>query len=73
MRLALLAAALLAACVIVQSSGMLLLIFWLARIRDVLESPKVVRRMGLLLRLFVLIVLLHRTVQVVLWALSSAR
>ena len=68
MRLALLAVALLAACVVVQSSGMLLLIFWLARIRDVLESPNVVRRMGLLLRLFVLIVVLH-LVQVVLWAL----
>jgi hypothetical protein len=73
MRLALLAAALLAACVIVQSSGMLLLIRWLAHIRSVLESPNVARRIGFLLRLFVLIVLLHRTVQVVLWALSSAR
>ena len=68
MRLALLAVALLAACVIVQGSGMLLLIFWLARIRNVLESPSVVRRMGLLLRVFVSIVLLH-LVQVVLWAL----
>jgi hypothetical protein len=56
MRLALLAAALLAACVIVQSSGMLLLIRWLARIRNILESPNVARRIGFLLRLFVLIV-----------------
>jgi uncharacterized membrane-anchored protein len=46
MRLALLAVALLAACVIVQSSGMLLLIRWLARIRNVLESPNVARRIG---------------------------
>jgi hypothetical protein len=68
MRLALLAAALLAACVIVQSSGMLLLIRWLGRIRDVLESPGVVRHMGLLLRLFMLIVVMH-LVQVVVWAL----
>ncbi len=50
MRLALLALALLAACVIVQSAGMLLLINWLARVRHVLESPSARRRVGLLLR-----------------------
>src|SRR5262245_47219297 len=67
MRLALVALALLAACVIVQSAGMLLLIHWLTRLRDVLESPKVHRRVGLLLRVFVWIVLLH-LIQVGLWA-----
>jgi len=67
MRLALLALALLAACVIVQSAGMLLLIHWLARVRHVLESPSVPRRIGLLLRLFVWIVLLH-LIQIGLWA-----
>jgi voltage-gated potassium channel len=67
MRLALLALALLAACVIVQIAGMLLLIHWLARVRHILESPRVLRRAGLLLRLFVWIVLLH-ILQVSLWA-----
>ena len=67
MRLALLALALLSACVIVQSAGMLLLIHWLARVQDVLESPSARRRVGLLLRLFVGIVLLH-LIQVGLWA-----
>jgi voltage-gated potassium channel len=67
MRLALLALAVLAACVIVQIAGMLLLIRWLTRARHVLESPNVRRRALLLLRLFVLIVLLH-LLQVGLWA-----
>jgi hypothetical protein len=67
MRLALLALALLAACVIIQSAGMLLVIHWLARVRHVLESPNVGRRVGLLLRLFVWIILLHLT-QIGLWA-----
>ncbi len=67
MHLALLALALLAACVIVQSAGMLLLIHWLARVRDVVESRSAFRRTGLLLRLFVFIVLLH-LIQVGLWA-----
>jgi hypothetical protein len=52
MRLALVALAPLAVCVIVQSAGMLLLIRWLSRVRHVLESPSVYRRVGLLLRLF---------------------
>ena len=68
MRLALLALALLAACVIVQSAGMLLLIHWLARARQVLESPRVLRRVAFLVRLFVWIVLLH-LIQVGLWAI----
>jgi len=59
MRLALLAFSLLAACVIVQSTGMLLLIHWLARVPHLIESPKARRRAGLLLGLFVCIVLLH--------------
>jgi hypothetical protein len=67
MRLALLAVALLAACVIVQSAGMLLLIHWLARVHHVLESPSARRRSGLLLALFLSIVLLH-LIQVGLWA-----
>ena len=67
MPLALLALALLAACVIVQSTGMLLLIHWLARLRQVLESPSARRRVWLLLRLFAWIVLLH-LIQVGLWA-----
>ena len=67
MRLALLALALLAACVIVQSAGMLLLIHWLARVNHVLDSPSARRRVGLLLRLFLWIVLLH-LIQVGLWA-----
>jgi hypothetical protein len=67
MRLALLALALLAACVIVQSAGMLLLIHWLARVHHVLESPSARRRFGVLLALFLSIVFLHLT-QVSLWA-----
>ena len=67
MGLALLALALLTACVIVQSMGMLLLIHWLARVNRLLESPSVHRRVGLLLGLFVWIVLLH-LIQVGLWA-----
>ena len=67
MHLALLALVLLAACVIIQSAVMLLLIHWLARVHHVLESPSVRRRGGLLLRLFVSIVLLH-LLQVGLWA-----
>lgn len=67
MWLALLAFALLAACVIIQSLGMLLLIHWLARIRHVLESRSTLRRVALLLRLFVWIVFLH-LMQVALWA-----
>jgi hypothetical protein len=67
MRLAVLAFALLAACVIVQSAGMLLLIHWLARIPHVLASPSALRRLGLLLRLFVGVVLLH-LLQIGLWA-----
>ncbi len=69
MWLALLAMALLAACVIIQSLGMLLLIHWLARIRRVLESRSTPRRVGLLLRLFVWIVALH-LMQVGLWAVA---
>ena len=69
MRLTLLSLGLLAACVIVQSAGMLLLIRWLARVRRIIESPSpsVLRGVGLLLRLFVWIVLLH-LIQVGLWA-----
>src|SRR5215831_17468748 len=67
MRLALLAVALLTACVIVQSAGMLLLIHWLARVHHVLESPSARRRFALLLALFLSIVLLH-LIQVSLWA-----
>src|SRR5262245_16732726 len=67
MGLALLALALLAACVIVQSVGILVLIHGLARLNHVLESPSVRRRVGLLLGLFVWIVLLH-LIQVSLWA-----
>ena len=62
-----LAVALLATCVIVQSVGMLVLIHWLARVRRVLESPSTPRRVALLLRLFLGIVLLH-LIQVGLWA-----
>ncbi len=68
MRLTLLAISLLAACVTVQSVGMLLLIHWLAGLRHLIESRSAIRRIGLLLRLFVSIVLLH-LVQVGLWAL----
>jgi voltage-gated potassium channel len=67
MYLAVVALAVVAACVIVQSVGMLLLIHWLARVRHVLESRSAPRRVGLLLRLFVWIVLLH-VIQVGLWA-----
>jgi len=67
MRLALVALALLAACVIVQSAGMLVLIHWLAGVRQVLESPSAPRRSWLLLRVFLGIVLLH-LIQVGLWA-----
>jgi Ion channel len=67
MPLTLVALALLAACVVVQSVGMLVLIHWLTRLRRVLESPSAIRRVGLLVRLFLWIVLLHLT-QVGLWA-----
>ena len=67
MHLALVALALLAACVMVQIAGMLLLIHWLARVNRLLESPSVHRRVGLLLGLFVWIVLLH-LIQVSVWA-----
>jgi voltage-gated potassium channel len=66
-RLVLLAVALLATCVIVQSLGMLVLIRWLSRVRRVLESRSTYLRVALLLRLFIGIVLLH-LVQVGLWA-----
>src|SRR5436305_13515967 len=46
---------------------MLVLIHWLARVRQVLESPSTPRRVALLLRLFLGIVLLH-LIQVGLWA-----
>jgi hypothetical protein len=58
---------LLSASVIVQSTGMVLLIHWLTRIRHVLESRSMLRRMGLLVRLFLCIALLH-LIQVGLWA-----
>ena len=67
MQLAVIALALLAACVVVQSLGMLLLIHWLARARHVLESPSTLRRMTLLLCLMVSIALLH-LIQIGLWA-----
>ena len=67
MPLTLVALALLAACVVVQSVGMLALIHWLTRLRRVLESPSAIRRVGLLVRLFLRIVLLH-LIQVGLWA-----
>src|SRR5262249_39840951 len=67
MYLAVIALALLATCVIVQSVGMLLLIHWLARVRHILESPRTPSRVMLLLRLFVAIVLLH-LIQIGLWA-----
>jgi len=71
-RLVLLAVALLATCVIVQSLGMLVLIRWLARLRRVLESRSTYLRVALLLRLFVGIVLLHLT-EVGLWAVVFLR
>src|SRR5262249_23485564 len=67
MWLAPLALTLLAACVIGQSLGVLVLIPWLARVRPVLESPSILAAPELLLRLFVTIVLLH-LIQVGRWA-----
>lgn len=67
MYLAVIAFALLAACVIVQSLGMLVLIHWLARVRYILESSSTLSRVMLLLRLIVSIVFLH-LVQIGLWA-----
>jgi hypothetical protein len=67
MHLVLIALALLAACVIVQSLGTLAMIHWLARVRQVFESSYVVRRVGLLLGVFTFIVLLH-LIQITLWA-----
>ena len=67
MHLVLIALALLAACVIVQSLGTLAMIHWVARVRQVFESPNVVRRVGLLLGIFMFIVLLH-LIQIALWA-----
>ena len=67
MYLAVIAFALLAACVIVQSLGMLLLIHWLTRVRHILDSPSTLRRVALLLRLIISIVVLH-LIQIGLWA-----
>jgi hypothetical protein len=67
MLLALLGLALLVACVMVQSLGMLLLIHRLSRLRGVIESPRTVRRMGLLVGVFLGIAALH-LVQIGLWA-----
>ena len=67
MHLVLIALALLAACVIVQSLATLVMIQWIARARQVFESRYVVRRVGLLLGLFMFIVLLH-LIQITLWA-----
>src|SRR5690349_15827596 len=67
MHLVLLGLALLATCVIIQSVGMLALIHWLVRVRRILESKSTLRRVALLLRLFLGIVLLH-LIQVGLWA-----
>ena len=43
------------------------MIHWVARVRQVFESPNVVRRVGLLLGIFTFIVLLH-LIQIALWA-----
>ena len=67
MLLTLLALTMLTTCVIIQSAGMVVLIHWLAGIRQVLESPSAPRRIGLLLRLFGCIVVLH-LIQVGVWA-----
>ena len=67
MHLVLIALALLAACVIVQTLGTLVMIHWIARVRRVLESPNVDRHVGFLLCLFMFIVLLH-LIQIALWA-----
>jgi hypothetical protein len=66
--LVLLAIALLAACVVVQSVGMIFLVHWLARLRHVIEGTSAPRRVWLLLRLFLGIVLLHLS-QIGLWGL----
>src|SRR5436305_12182209 len=71
-RLVLLAVALLATCVTVQSLGMLVLIRWLSRVCRVLESRSTYLRVALLLRLFVGIVPLH-LLQVGLSAVGSWR
>src|SRR5262245_310815 len=67
MSLLLLALVVLAACVIIQSVGMLVLIHWLARLRRVIESTSAPRRVALLLRLFLWIVFLH-LLQIGVWA-----
>lgn len=69
MGLVVLALGLLAACVVVQSLGMLLLIHRLAHLRRVVESPSWPRRAALLVGLFVLIAVLH-LVQIGLWAVA---
>ena len=67
MYLVAIALALLVACVIIQGLGTLLLIHWLARVHHIFESPSVLIRVSLLVRLFVAIVLLH-LFQIGLWA-----
>jgi hypothetical protein len=67
MQLALIGFGLLAACVTVQSVGMLLLIHWISRGRHVLDSPSALPRIALLIRLIISIVLIH-LVQISLWA-----
>ena len=68
MGLAVLALLMMAACVVVQSAGMIFLLHWLYRARFVLESPGIFPRLWLLLRAFACIVSLH-LIQVTLWAL----
>ena len=72
MHLVLVALAMLATCVIIQSMGTLVMIQWVARARQVFDSPYVVRRVGLLLGLFMFIVLLH-LIQIALWAVAFWR
>ncbi len=67
MLLVLLGLGLLVACVIVQSIGMLLLIHRLSRFRDLVESPSTLRRLALLVGLFLGIAALH-LLQIGLWA-----
>ncbi len=67
MPLTFIALALLTACVIIETAGILFLVHWLARVRHIIASSSVSRRGVLLLRLFLWIVLLH-LIQVGLWA-----
>jgi hypothetical protein len=69
MFLALLAVVLVSVCVVLQSGGTVVLLHRLSRQRHLIESPVLLRRMILLLRIFLWVISLH-LLQVGVWAIG---